>query len=57
MNNLGQDSGNYILATTTETDAKPGFLAGGINGGFFTVKLDWPGQYPSVVIGVKNIQE
>ena len=54
---LGKDFGNYILATTTETDAKPGTPAGAINGGFFPVKPDWPAQYPSVVIGVENIEE
>ena len=31
--NLGEQSGNYILATTTESDAKPGLPAGAINGG------------------------
>ncbi len=54
---LGKEFGNYILATTAETDAKPGTPAGAINGGFFPVKPDWPAQYPSVVIGVKNIEE
>ena len=54
---LGKDFGNYILATTAETDAKPGSPAGAIDGGFFPVKPDWPAQYPSVVIGVKNIEE
>jgi hypothetical protein len=57
LTSLGKDSGNYILATTTESDAKPGFPAGAINGGFFSIKPDWPGQYPSIVIGVGNIQE
>ncbi len=54
---LGKDFGNYILATTAETDAKPGSPAGAINGGFFPVKPDWPAQHPSVVIGVENIEE
>ncbi len=53
--NLGIDSGKYILATTDETDAKPGFPAGAINGGFFPAKPDWPAQNPSIVIGVENI--
>ncbi|MBD3225009.1 MAG: VOC family protein [Caldithrix sp.] len=57
LTGLGQESGNYILATTAENDAKPGFPAGAINGGFFPEKPDGPGQYPSVVIGVGNIQE
>jgi len=54
---LGAESGNYILATTAVADAKPGFPAGTINGGFFPVKPDWPMQYPSIVIGVENVHE
>jgi predicted enzyme related to lactoylglutathione lyase len=57
MQDLGEESGNYILATTAETDAKPGFPAGSINGGLFPNKPDWPAQYPSIVIGVENIEE
>ncbi len=57
MQELGAESGNYILATTAETDAKPGFPAGSINGGLYPVKPDWPAQYPSVVIGVEDIEE
>lgn len=57
MTNLGENSGNYVLATTAETDAKPDMPAGVINGGFFPIKPDWPAQYPSIVIGVGNIQE
>ena len=57
MHELGTESGNYILATTAETDAKPGFPAGSINGGLYPVKPDWPAQYPSVVIGVEDIDE
>ena len=57
MQELGVESGNYILATTAETDAKPGFPAGSINGGLYPVKPDWPAQYPSIVIGVENIDE
>ena len=45
------------MATTTESDAKPGFPAGAINGGFFPIKPDWPLQYPSVVIAVGNIKK
>ncbi|MBL8007663.1 MAG: VOC family protein [Ignavibacteria bacterium] len=54
---LGEQSGNYILAQTAVEDVKPGFPAGAINGGFFPAKPDWPCQYPSVVIGVENIEE
>ena len=54
---LGEEMGGYVLATTTEQDAKPGAPAGAINGGFFPKKADWPAQYPSIVIGVGNIRE
>ncbi len=57
MQELGAESGNYILATTAESDAKPGFPAGSINGGLYPVKPDWPAQYPSIVIGVEDIEE
>ena len=57
MQKLGKDMGDYITAATTETDKdrmikRPGV----INGGFFPKKLDWPAQYPSVVIAVDNIK-
>ena len=55
---LGEDMGNYVLATTTESDEngmpkKPG----AINGGFFQITDDKPAQYPSVVIAVDDIKE
>jgi predicted enzyme related to lactoylglutathione lyase len=55
----GEESGNYILATTTEVEKKTGRPknAGSINGGFYPKKKDWPAQYPSVVIAVDNIKE
>ena len=56
LQDLGGEGRNYVLATTAVTDAKPGFPAGAINGGFFPHKPDWPRQYPSVVIGVASIQ-
>ena len=54
---LGKEMGNYVLATTTESEEsgrpkKPGT----INGGFFERKPDWPMQYPSVVIAVDDIK-
>lgn len=52
---LGEEMGNYVVVTTAEADARPGTPAGAINGGLFPVKPDWPAQYPSVVIGVKDI--
>lgn len=57
LTHLGEDSGNYIIANTALTDAKPGFPAGAINGGFYPLKPDWPSQYPSIVIGVEDINE
>ena len=53
---LGEDMGNYVLATIAIADARKGASAGAINGGFFPKKPDWPAQYPSVVIGVNDIQ-
>jgi predicted enzyme related to lactoylglutathione lyase len=55
---LGEDMGNYVLATTTDSDEnghpkRPG----AINGGFFQRTNDKPAQYPSVVIAVENIEE
>jgi predicted enzyme related to lactoylglutathione lyase len=54
---LGDDMGNYVLATTTETDEDGPRKPGSINGGFYPKKLDWPAQYPSIVIAVDDIQE
>jgi predicted enzyme related to lactoylglutathione lyase len=53
---LGEEMGNYVLATTAVADAKPGAAAGAINGGFYPRNPDWPAQYPSVVIGVEDIK-
>ena len=55
---LGPEMGDYVLATTTESDEtgrpkKPG----AINGGFFPKSDDKPAQYPSVVIAVEDIKE
>lgn len=65
MQMLGEDMGNYVLATTAEAEAeaeagagaRPGAVAGAINGGFYARRPDWPAQYPSVVIAVQNIKE
>ena len=54
---LGEDMGNYVLATTTETGESGPKKPGTINGGFFPKKPDWPAQYPSVVIAVDDINE
>jgi predicted enzyme related to lactoylglutathione lyase len=55
---LGEDMGYYVLATTTDSDENgiPEKLAA-INGGFFQKTNDKPAQYPSVVIAVDNIRE
>ena len=53
---FGEEMGNYVLATTTETDASGPKKPGAINGGFFPKRPDWPAQYPSVVIAVDDIQ-
>src|SRR5664279_1985118 len=52
---LGEEMGNYVLATTTETGDSGPEKPGAINGGFFPKKPDWPAQHPSVVISVDNI--
>lgn len=54
---MGQEMGNYVLATTTEMEECTPKQPGMINGGFFEKKPDWPGQYPSVVIAVDNIAD
>jgi predicted enzyme related to lactoylglutathione lyase len=54
---LGEDSGNYVLATTTDTDDQGPKRTGAINGGFFPKKKDWPDQHPAVVIAVDDIRQ
>jgi len=53
---LGEDMGNYVLATTTESGEDGPKRPGAINGGFFPKRPDWPGQYPSVVIAVDDVK-
>jgi len=56
MKMMGEQMGNYVLATTTETAADGRPKKGGtINGGFFAKKPDWPDQHPSVVIAVDDL--
>jgi uncharacterized protein len=52
---LGEEMGNYVLATTTETDESGPKKPGAINGGFFPKRPDWPAQHPSVVIAVDDV--
>jgi uncharacterized protein len=55
---LGEDMGNYVIATTTDSDEKGRpKRPGAINGGFFQKTGDKPAQYPSVVIAVDDIRE
>src|SRR5262245_43386356 len=53
---LGDEMGNYVVATTTETDKSGPKKPGAINGGFYPRKPDWPAQHPSVVIAVEEIK-
>jgi predicted enzyme related to lactoylglutathione lyase len=53
---LGEEMGNYVLATTCDTDDAGPKARGMINGGFFARRPDMPAQYPSVVIAVEDIQ-
>jgi uncharacterized protein len=55
---LGEDMGNYVIASTTDSDenGRPK-NPGAINGGFFQKTDDRPAQYPSVVIAVDDIKE
>jgi predicted enzyme related to lactoylglutathione lyase len=55
MKMFGDDMGNYVLATTTESGETGPKKPGAINGGFFPKKPDWPAQHPSVVIAVDDI--
>jgi len=54
---LGEDMGNYVVATTAQSDAKPGAPGGAINGGFYKRNPEWPAQYPSIVIAVPDVKE
>jgi predicted enzyme related to lactoylglutathione lyase len=53
---LGQEMGNYVLATTTEMNGSSPKRPGAINGGFFQKNPEWPAQHPSVVLAVDDIQ-
>lgn len=54
---MGQEMGDYVVVTTTETDAGGPKTPGAINGGFYMKNPDWPAQYPSIVIAVDDIHE
>jgi uncharacterized protein len=55
---MGEEMGNYVTVTTSETDDK-GMpkVPGSINGGFFPKRDDMPAQYPSIVIAVDDIKD
>lgn len=59
MQQFGPEMGNYVLATTTETDEKTTrpTTPGAINGGFFEYKDDQLNRVPHLVIAVDNIEE
>jgi uncharacterized protein len=59
LNKTGPEMGDYVLATTTDTDENRMVqVPGTINGGFFPKNPKEPGQlHPSVVIAVDNITE
>ena len=54
---LGEEMGDYVLATTTESGDNGPKKPGAINGGFFPRKPDWPAQHPSIVIAVDDINQ
>jgi predicted enzyme related to lactoylglutathione lyase len=57
MNKTGPEMGDYVVATTTETDEKRMVKTPGtINGGFFPKQQNGP-QYPSVVVAVDDIKK
>jgi len=55
---LGEEMGNYVTVSTTETDEKGRpTVPGAINGGFYPRNEKMPAQYPSIVIAVEDIRE
>jgi uncharacterized protein len=53
---LGKEMGNYVVASTTETDTRGPVRPGAINGGFYPRQKDLPDQCPSFVIAVDNLE-
>ncbi len=55
---LGPEMGEYVVVSTTETDAsgRPK-TPGAINGGFYQKSDDPVSHYPSVVIAVDDVNE
>jgi uncharacterized protein len=54
---FGEEMGHYVVATTSETDKRGPKKRGMINGGFYPKNPKAPNQYPSLVIGIDNIQK
>jgi uncharacterized protein len=54
---LGPEMGNYVLATTTESDENGPRKPGAINGGFYPRPEDKVAHCPSVVIQVEDIRD
>ncbi len=58
MTQTDETLGNYLLATTTDTDPKTGMIRnpGAINGGFFDYRDDELNRVPHIVISVDNLE-
>jgi predicted enzyme related to lactoylglutathione lyase len=57
MRKFGEEMGNYVTASTTETDSNMMILRpGAINGGFFLQNKENADLVPSVVISVDDIK-
>lgn len=55
---MGEEMGNYVVVTTTETDEKGRpKMAGSINGGFYPKQDGQPANHPSIVIAVEDIKK
>jgi predicted enzyme related to lactoylglutathione lyase len=54
---LDAGMGNYVVVTTATADAKADAPRGAINGGLYQKKADFPAQFPSVVIGVNDLEQ
>ena len=55
---LGEEMGNYVTVSTSETDENGMIkMPGAINGGFFPKDENNPNNQPSIVIAVDDINE
>ncbi|HYC15250.1 MAG TPA: VOC family protein [Stellaceae bacterium] len=53
---LGEEMGNYVLATTSEMAGCAPKEPGRINGGFYQRRGNAPHQFPGVVIAVEDVE-